>query len=89
MASVSGYMYTSGLLLPKNYMKNGLTSSFKYWLKKVVLKEREVVRENGIYWKDQKDDLDGVTIPTPYLQQFSRFEANRHNAVQSVLNGSM
>ena len=27
-------------------------------------------RENGIYWKDQKDDLDGVTIPTPYLQQF-------------------
>ena len=31
--------------------------------------ERE--RENGIYWKDQKDDLDGVAIPTPYLQQFS------------------
>ena len=27
-------------------------------------------RRNGIYWKDQKDDLDGVTIPTPYLQQF-------------------
>ena len=46
-------------------------------------------RENGIYWKDQKDDLDGVTIPTPYLQQFSRFETNRHNAVRSVLNGSM
>ena len=22
-------------------------------------------RRNGIYWKDQKDDLDGVTIPTP------------------------
>ena len=30
-------------------------------------------RENGIYWKDQKDDLDGVTIPTPYLQQFFTF----------------
>ena len=28
-------------------------------------------RENGIYWKDQKDDMDGVTIPTPYLEQFS------------------
>ena len=28
------------------------------------------MRENGIYWKDQKDDVDGVTIPTPYLQQF-------------------
>ena len=27
-------------------------------------------RRNGIYWKDQKDDLDGVTILTPYLQQF-------------------
>ena len=27
-------------------------------------------RRNGIYWKDQKDDMDGVTIPTPYLQQF-------------------
>ena len=27
-------------------------------------------RENGIYWKDQKDDMDGVTIPTPYVQQF-------------------
>ena len=39
------YTYTSGLLLPKNYMKNGLTTSLKYWLKKVVLKEREVVRE--------------------------------------------
>ena len=26
-------------------------------------KERE--RENGIYWKDQKDDVDGGTIPTP------------------------
>ena len=23
-------------------------------------------RENGIYWKDQKDDMDGVTIPTPW-----------------------
>ena len=23
------------------------------------------VQKNGIYWKDQKDDLDGVTIPTP------------------------
>ena len=34
--------------------------------------ERE--RENGIYWKDQKDDVDGVTIPTPYLQQFSRLD---------------
>ena len=22
---------------------------------------------NGMYWKDQKDDKDGVTIPTPYL----------------------
>ena len=43
---------------------------------------------NGIYWKDQKDDLDGVTIPTPYLQQFSRFETNRHNAVPSVLKES-
>ena len=32
-----------------------------------LMRER---RENGIYWKDQKDDLDGVTIPTPYLQQF-------------------
>ena len=47
------------------------------------------VRENGIYWKDQKDDLDGVTIPTPYLQQFSRFKTNRHTAVRSILNGSM
>ena len=81
MASVSGYMYTSGLLLPKNYMKNGLTSSFKYWLKKVVLKEREVVRENGIYWKDQKDDLDGVTIPTPYVHQSY---AILHNSVSYI-----
>jgi len=41
-----------------------------------------ITRErNGIYWKDLKDDLDGVTIPTPYLQQFSRFETNRHDAV--------
>ena len=42
----------------------------KHKMKKNVC-ERE---KNGIYWKDQKDDLDGVTIPTPYLQQFSRFE---------------
>ena len=38
-------------------------------LSRTIGNERE--RENGIYWKDQKDDLDGVAIPTPYLQQFS------------------
>ena len=27
-------------------------------------------RENGIYWKDQRDDMDEVTIPTPCLRQF-------------------
>ena len=32
--------------------------------------KKEKRRRNGIYWKDQKDNLDGVTIPTPYLQQF-------------------
>ena len=26
--------------------------------------------KNGICWKGQKDDMDVVTIPTPYLQQF-------------------
>ena len=26
-------------------------------------------RENGIYWKNQQDDMDGAAIPTPYLQQ--------------------
>ena len=36
-------------------------------MNKTAMEER---RENGIYWKDQKDDMDGVTIPTPYLQQF-------------------
>ena len=27
-----------------------------------VVDEEEEERRNGIYWKDQKDDLDGVTI---------------------------
>ena len=35
-------------------------------------------RENGIYWKDQKDDMDGVVIPTPYLQQFFLHNSDSH-----------
>ena len=27
-------------------------------------------RRNGIYRNDPKDDMDGNTIPTPYVQQF-------------------
>ena len=38
-----------------------------------LISRSSLERENGIYWKDQKDDVDGVTIPTPYLQQFFTF----------------
>ena len=69
-----------GVAIPTAY-----TTLTEFYNKIQTLVERE---RNGIYWKDQKDDLDGVTIPTPYLQQFSRFETNRHNAVPSVLKES-
>ena len=60
-------------------------------------------KKNGIYWKDQKDDMDGVTIPAPYLQQFlymvrSHIEqimictyivTTRHEAVRFVFESNL
>ena len=48
--------------------------------------------KNGIYWKDQKDDMDGVTIPTPYLQQFlhsEKIETIRHEAYWPASEGGI
>ena len=36
-----------------------------------VTENPRITRENEIYGKDQKDDLDGVTIPTPYLRRLA------------------
>ena len=41
-----------------------------------------VKRENGIYWNDQKDDMDGNTIPTPYIHQLFAF------FISNAVNGS-
>ena len=49
----------------ENFVMNLKVKGNPFWPR-----EREREREKWDYWKDQRDYLDGVTIPTPYLQQF-------------------